>query len=91
MFEKAVLTDAAKARPAGVRTTLRCARKKSGLLSSLSRALIFWLTAACVTPNSLAAIVKLPSRAALSNVDKRFIEETLRRSRVTAGTSMQLD
>ena len=84
MAVKEVPTTPARALPAGVRPTLRCARVKSGVFSSRSKVLICWLTAAWVTPSSAEARVKLPRRAAASKVASRFSDETLRRS-VTMG------
>jgi hypothetical protein len=79
----AVLIVTASALPAGVSTTRLCARRNSGVFISASSTLICWLTAACVTPSSAAATVKLALRAALSNVASRFSEDTVFRSDVT--------
>jgi hypothetical protein len=50
-------------RPAGVIVTMRPIRSNKRQPKSRSKALIAWLTADCVSPISLAACVKLPTRA----------------------------
>ena len=70
--------------PAGVIRTLRPIRSKSLQPRSLSSALIAWLTADWVNPSSLAACVKLSTRA---NVAKA---NSLRLSKMICGIGSNL-
>lgn len=64
MLVKALPTAPARADPACVSVTFRCARANSAVLRSSYSTLIWRLTAACLIPSPAVARVKLPTRAA---------------------------
>ena len=66
IWDIAVDISGSNCRPASVKANPLAFLRKRGVASLFSKARTFWLIADCVTPNSVAADVKLKCRAALS-------------------------